>query len=173
MSNATLTNILRFFLLLLLQGLLLKRISEGWVGYIYVNILLYPLFILLLPLRTPRSLVLLSAFALGLGVDLFYGTIGLHTAASVITGYTRSFVLNRIEPRDGYNVNYSPTKERFGLQWFLRYASIMMGVHLFAYFSIDAFSPVFIGSILVKTLYSFLFSMIFVIIIMFLFNPTD
>ncbi len=173
MNNAVLTNISRFLLLLFIQGLILKRLSLGWEGIVYVNVMIYPLFILLMPLRTPRPVILLSAFALGIGVDLFYGTLGLHTSATVLTAYARSYVLAFMEPREGYNVNYSPTKARMGAPWFLRYASIMMGIHLIAYFSIDAFSPQFFFSIVIKALYTFLFSLFFIIIIMQLFNPTD
>jgi hypothetical protein len=173
MNSAVGIHIFRFVALLLLQGLILKRISEGWMGYVYFNVLLYPLFVILLPLRTPRAVVTLTAFLLGIGVDLFYGTIGLHAGAIVFTAYARSFVLNRIEPREGYNVNYSPTKARMGLSWFLRYASIMMGIHLLVYFSLDAFSYIYFGSIVVKSLYSFFFSMFFIIIVMFVFNPED
>lgn len=171
MNSAVGIHIFRFVALLLLQGLILKRISAGWMGYVYFDVLLYPLFIILLPLRTPRSLVMISAFLLGLGVDLFYGTIGLHAAASVFTAYLRAFVLSQLEPREGYNVDFSPTKAQLGAPWFFRYASIMLGIHLFAYFSIDAFSPVFFADIVVKTLYSFLFSMFFISIIVLIFNP--
>jgi len=173
MNSAVGINVFRFVALLLLQGLILKRISEGWMGYVYFNVLLYPLFVILLPLRTPRAVVLVVAFLLGIGVDLFYGTIGMHAGAMVFMAYLRSFVLNRIEPREGYNVNYSPTKSRMGLPWFLSYSSIMMGIHLLAYFSLDAFSPVYFGGIVVKSLYSFFFSMFFIIIVMFVFNPED
>lgn len=171
MNSAVGIHIFRFIGLLLLQGLILKRVSAGWMGFVYFDVLVYPLFILLLPLRTPRALVLISGFLLGIGVDLFYGTIGLHAAATVFTAYVRAFTLNQLEPREGYNVNYSPTKAQFGTAWFIRYASVMMGVHLLAYFSIDAFSPVFFVYIIVKTLYSLLFSLFFIIIIVFIFNP--
>lgn len=173
MNSAVGINIFRFVALLLLQGLILKRISEGWMGYVYFNVLLYPLFVILLPLRTPRAIVTLAGFLLGIGVDLFYGTIGLHAGALVFTAYARSFVLNRIEPREGYNVNYSPTKSRMGLSWFLSYASIMMGIHSLVYFSLDAFSPIYFVGIMAKSLYSFIFSMFFIIIVMFVFNPED
>ena len=171
MNSAVGIHIFRFAMLLLLQGLILKRISAGWMGYVYFDVLLYPLFIILLPLRTPRPLVMISAFLLGLGVDLFYGTIGLHAAASVLTAYLRAFILSQLEPREGYNVNLSPTKAQLGAPWFFRYASIMLGIHLLAYFSIDAFSPVFFTDIVAKTLYSFIFSMFFISIIVLIFNP--
>ncbi len=173
MSNPIVVNIIRFVVLLLLQGLFLKRISDGWDGWFYVHVILYPLFILLLPLRTPRVAVLLLSFALGLGVDLFYGTLGIHTAATTFMGYARAYILNILEPREGYNVNYSPTAKRMGMAWFVRYAAVMMGLHLLAYYSVDAFSPVFILDILLKSAFSFLLSMALLIMATYIFNPQD
>lgn len=173
MSSTLITNGFRFVVLLLLQVLILKRISVGWEGYLYINVLLYPLFILLLPFRTPHILVIVLSFLLGLGVDIFYSTPGIHASAAVFTGFIRGIVLNQMEPRGGYNVNYSPTKERMGAGWFFRYAAILMLGHLFFYFSVEVFTYVYIVDILLKTFYSFLFSMLFIIIVMFIFNPQD
>ena len=173
MNNAIPINIIRFLGLLTLQVLVLKPISYGWDGPFFINFIVYPLFIILLPLRTPMPAALLSAFAMGILVDLAYDSWGVHAAASVLTAYVRPWPLKWMQPRDGYNVNHSPTRKRMGLKWFLGYASIMMGFHLLAYFSLDAFSPYFIKNILLKTVFSFPLSMIFVMFIMYIFNPED
>jgi len=173
MTNAIPVNIARFIGLLILQVLILKPFSYGWEGKVFINFILYPLFIILLPLRTPMPAALLSAFAIGMLVDAAYDSWGVHAAASVLTAYVRPWPLKWLEPRDGYNVNHSPTRKRMGAQWFLRYAGIMMGFHLFAYYSLDAFSPYYFKEILLKMLSSFPLSMIFVIMVMYLFNPED
>ena len=173
MTNALPINIVRFIGLLALQVLVLKPLSYGWQGHFFINFLVYPLFIFLLPLRTPMPAALLSAFAMGFLVDLSYDSWGVHAAASVLTAYVRPWPLKWLQPREGYNVNHSPTKKRMGLRWFFIYASTMMVFHLFVYYSLDAFSFVFIQAILLKTLYSFPLSMIFVMIVMYIFNPMD
>ncbi|MCB0552578.1 MAG: hypothetical protein KDD02_03420 [Phaeodactylibacter sp.] len=173
MNNATLIHITRFFAFLIFQVLILKRLSVGWEGPVFINIILYPLFIILLPLRTPRVLILIAAFAMGILVDMGYDSLGVHAGASVLTAYIRPWILAWLAPRDGYNVNYSPNLERLGSRWFFRYASIMMALHLLFYYSLDAFSPVFIGDILLKTLLSFPLSMIFVIIVTLIFKPKE
>ncbi len=173
MNSTTITNGVRFVGLLLLQALILKRVSVGWEGYLYINILLYPLFILLLPFRTSTPMVILLAFAMGLSVDLFYNSPGVHASASVFTGFFRGFILSQMEPRGGYNMNFSPTKERMGINWFLRYAMLLMVGHIFFYFSVEVFTYVYIIDVLLKTFFSFILSMIFIIIVMFLFNPQD
>ena len=173
MSNLVLTNLFRFLGLWAIQVLVLKRIGLGWESFPYLHVILYPLFIILLPLRTPKPAVLLLAFLLGICVDIFYDSPGIHASALVFTGFIRSFVLSRLEPRGGYNVNFSPTKQRMGLPWFLRYASILLAAHMIFYFSVEAFTFVYIIDIFLKSVVSFFASMLFVIIYMFVFNPLD
>jgi hypothetical protein len=173
MNNLVVINIIRFIFFFLIQILLFKRLSSGWEGWIYVNVLIYPLFLFLLPLSTPKPLMVFLGFVIGLAVDVGYGTYGVNAGASVFTAYLRSYVLNWTEPREGYAVNASPNINQLGGAWFFRYAGILMLVHTFIYFCIDAFSPVFILDILAKTIYTFIFSMLGVLIVMFLFNPKN
>jgi hypothetical protein len=173
MNNVIVANVLRFFGLAILQGLVFKNVGTGWESFPYLHIIVFPVFILLLPLRTPRSLIILLSFLIGIFIDFLYDTMGVHASTAVFTGFIRPFVLSILEPRGGYNMNYSPTPERMSMGWFLRYASIMMLIHLFFYFSVEAFTFVYILNILAKTFFSFIVSMIFVIIYQLLFNPVD
>lgn len=170
-SNAVVSNIIRFIVLLGVQGLFLKRVSEGWEGWLYINIIIYPVFIIMLPLQTPRTAVLLLSFLMGFFVDLFYDSLGVHAFAMTATGFARPLMLQLFEPREGYKQNYFPTPNSISMGWFLRYTSAMMGLHLLLYFSVDAFSPVYFLSILLKTVYTFIFSMLSVFVFIYLFNP--
>ncbi len=173
MNKLIFSNVSRFILLVLFQVLILRRLSLEWSNFPYLNILIYPLFLLLLPLGMPRWSQFLLAFVLGLLVDLFYDSPGVHASASVFTIYFRPYVLNWLEPRGGYNVNHSPTKERMGFSWFLRYAGVLMLGHCLFYFAVDAFTPVLWQSILLKTALGYVFSMATILIITFIFNPQD
>lgn len=169
-SSQIIANVLRFLGLLFLQVLVLKRLPLGLGTETYLHIILYPLFILLLPIGTPQPLVLLLAFLMGLGVDVFYDSLGIHAAAAVITAFARPLVLALLEPREGYNVDQIPGRRTFGLNWFLQYSCLLLAVHLFSYFSIEAFTFYYILRILLKTLVSFFFSMIFVLLFSYLFK---
>ncbi|HMO40556.1 MAG TPA: hypothetical protein PKC76_15020 [Saprospiraceae bacterium] len=173
MNRIVVVNALRFIFLLLAQTLVLKRMTLWSDGFQYFQILLYPLFILLLPIGTPRALVLVLAMAMGLGVDVFYDSPGVHASALVFTGFIRYRVLRWLTPANGYGTNPSPTKARLGPAWFLRYTAIMFGVHLFFYFSVEYFTFVYLGDILLKTVGSFSISVFFVLMIMQIFNPKD
>lgn len=164
MNQSVLKLGIRFVILLLIQVLILKgvRLDVGILSN--AMIFIYPLFIILLPINTPRVVILILAFILGLSVDVFYDSLGIHAAASVFLAFNRMFVLKLIEPTQGYKTEASPSAHNYGLVWFASYASLMMFVFLFVYFSIDAFSFVFILNILLKTMLSFIVSMVFIII---------
>ncbi len=83
-----------FFLLVLFQGLILNNIEFGS----YVVPFLYVIFILALPFETPNWLVLIIGFVLGLTVDSFTNTLGMHTSATVIMAFCRAYVLKLIKP---------------------------------------------------------------------------
>ncbi|MCB0652957.1 MAG: hypothetical protein KDC85_16885 [Saprospiraceae bacterium] len=162
--------ILLLVVLALAQGLIFKSFSMSIGGYRHFHILIYPLFIILMPFGTSRPLQLFLAFALGLFVDIFYESPGIHASAAVFTAYIRPLILNWLEPREGYNINHVPTKDQYGITWYLTYSGIMMMLHLFFYFSVDAFTYYYIVDILLRTLSSFVISMVFVIMAAYIFN---
>ena len=172
--NSLLTgNALRFFLILLVQGLVLASIQfeEGWLRHF--RVLLYPVVIMLMPLRTPATIVIAAAFAMGLAVDLFYATPGVHAAALTFMAFCRNFVLGILEPRGGYNVNFSPTIRRLGRPWFLRYSSILLFLHVVFYACVDVFTFVYWDTILLNIVGTYLISWVFIFMYMLVFNPED
>jgi len=171
MNNVFLVQGLRFIFLVLLQVLVFKRVTFSVEGFNYVSVIIYPIFILLLPHRTPHTLLVLLGFAMGLAVDVFYSSPGVHAAALVFTAFCRPFLLKIFEPRGGYNQNQSPTKSQIGINSFVFYAASLMALHMIVYFSIQAFSLVYIGEILLRTIFSFFPSLLFVIIYQYLFDP--
>jgi len=173
MNSITITNSIRFIGLVLLQGLLLKRMEFGGTFFEYIHVIIYPLFIILLPLRSPTTLVIGVSFLLGLSVDLFYWSIGVHAAAATATGFMRQGLLAILQPRGGYNLLFSPTRMRMGTAWFLRYASLVMLFHLFYYFSVEAFTFVYIKDIFLDTIVSFVFSMLALMMYVSIFDPVE
>lgn len=166
-------NIVRGIFLLLLQVLILKRIDFGSYDFYYVHIIVYPLLILLLPVRTPNALVVTIAFISGLFVDMFYDSPGVHTSAAVFVGFIRTYVLKVLEPYEGYNVDSSPTIMTMGISWFLSYASILLFSYMIWYFSVEAFSFVYIQDIILRTIFSFISSIVIVFIYIFVVNPKN
>ncbi len=128
-------NIIRFIALILLQVFLFNNIHAGNVFHPYF----YIIFILLLPFETPGVLLLSLSFFLGLSIDLFVGTVGMHAAACVLMGFARPGVLKVIAPRDGYETGTFPRVSYYGIGWFLKYTIILVFTHHFALFFIEVF----------------------------------
>ncbi|MDX2134977.1 MAG: hypothetical protein SFV52_09330 [Saprospiraceae bacterium] len=163
-------NAIRFAGLTALQALLLRQVGLS-IGP-YFNLLVYPLFILLLPIATPTALVVILGFLIGLTVDLFYGTLGLHAGAGVFSGFIRTYLLAAFEPKGGYS-GKEPTAlpHFFDWRWFTSLLAVFLLLHCLWYFSMDAFTFVYIGTITLKTLSAWALSMPFTLLLVFLFNP--
>ena len=167
------TNLLRFIALVFIQVLILKDINLGGQSFNYIHIIIYPLFLILLPFRTPHSILVFLGFLIGIFIDAFYGAYGVHASASVFAGFIRPYVLQLYAPKGGYNLNYSPTKRRYGINWFLAYSSSMLFLHLFFYFSVDAFTFYYIDKILLRTVSTFIISLLIIIIYKYVLDPEE
>ena len=135
MTNKVLINVFRFIILILLQVLIIRNINLGT----YFIMLPYVLFILSLPFETPRLVILGLSFVTGIAIDLFYSTPGLHASACTFMGFARYYVLKFVAPRDGYDVVVQPTVEDMGLEWFLKYAGVLIFIHHFVFFYFEVF----------------------------------
>lgn len=153
-----------FVLLVLLQVLVLNHIEFSG----FINPYLYVLFIILLPFETPSWVLLISSFALGLTIDIFMGTWGIHTFATVFMGYLRPILLKYIAPREGYEVGTRPNIRFFGLEWFIKYAAILVVAHHFVLFYTEAFKFHQFFSTFFRAILSSLFTMLVIILSQFL-----
>ncbi len=129
------TNVIRFFLVLILQLLVFNNIQFSG----YINPFFYVLFILLLPFETPRWLMLISSFLLGLTIDIFTHSYGMHAAASVFIAYLRPYAVRFIHSKKELEAGVLPTIGHLGFSWFLSYASLLVFIHHFIYFFLEVF----------------------------------
>ncbi|REJ85304.1 MAG: rod shape-determining protein MreD [Bacteroidetes bacterium] len=125
----------RFLFLVALQVLVLNHIQ--WSGYI--NPYVYAFFILMLPIETPKWLLLIIAFILGLVIDMFSDTGGMHAAATVLIAWARPGVLRLIAPRDGYEPETKLSPQVLGFRWFLTYTSMLILLHHLVLFYVEVF----------------------------------
>jgi len=142
-------NIVRFIIVVLFQVLVMDNVMlNGYmVPYVYL------IFILLMPFETPPWVVLISGFLLGLGIDLFEHTLGMHTAATVLIAFVRPYILGLLAPRDGYEPETFPRIHYYGFVWFFKYALIIVFIHHFVLFNLEVFKlKVFLSTLLRVTL---------------------
>jgi len=171
MNSVFTKTIFRFTLLLLLQVAVFKQFMPDWGHASYFHAMIYPAFIMNLPFRINKITVILLGFLFGILLDFFYSSPGVHASACVFTAFIRPTVLNITKPQSEYDILHSPTIAHYGFVWFATYSAIMLFVHLLFYFSVEAFTFVYIGQILLKTFASFIVSYLLIILFQFIINP--
>lgn len=153
-------NIVRFFALILVQVLIFNNIEFSG----YLNPYLYILFIILLPFETPAWMTLILGFLLGMAIDIFTETLGIHTAATVFMAYIRPFVLSFFAPRDGYESGSFPRVFYYGLPWFIKYAFLLIiGHHLFLFY-VEIFRLQDFFATFIRVLFSTLFTLTLIVL---------
>ncbi len=148
-----------FIGLVLTQVLILNHIQFSG----FVNPYIYILFVLLLPLNTPRYAVLIFAFLMGISIDIFSNSLGIHAFATVFIGYIRPLVIRVISSREEDMSDY-PGLMQNGIGWFLSYVSIMVLVHHTVLFYLEVFTFANFFSTLMRVFFSSVFS-IFAIVL--------
>lgn len=152
-----------FFVLVLIQVLFLNHMQFSR----FVNPYFYVLFILLLPLNTPRYLLLVLGFILGLTVDIFSNTPGIHASSTVFMALIRPFVVNTSNMEDNEKF-MSPTILNLGFGAFLRYALILVVLHHLFLFYIEIFSFQGFFQTFLRSFLSSIFTFIFIVISQFI-----
>lgn len=170
MSSMIFKNIFRFVLIVLIQVVLLNRINIGG-NLNYFHFFLYPIFILFLPLRTHRIVIIFIAFLMGISLDFFYNSPGVHASTCLFTAFCRKYVLRFLEPVEGYNKDHDLSIYKMGIIWIASYTAILLLLHLMWYFSIEAFSYIFIKEIVFSTIFSFFCSYIVIVLFLLILNP--
>jgi rod shape-determining protein MreD len=165
MSRVLLFNLIRFVVLVLLQVFLLKNISLYNLSVPY----LYILFILLLPFETPNVLLFALSFLLGLTVDAFYDTPGLHAASCTLLAFVRVLFISITVQKDGFDNEPEPTLGNMGFRWFFTYAAILTIFHHFFLFNLEVFRLDEIQYTLLRFLSSTVFTLFLILISSFLF----
>jgi rod shape-determining protein MreD len=135
MSRAIIINILRFIVLVFIQVFLLKNVTLYNLSTPY----LYILFILLLPFETPNLVLFVLAFVLGLTIDAFYDTPGLHTTACVLLAFVRILFISITVQKEGFDNEPEPTLSIMGFRWFFTYALILTFFHHLFLFNMEVF----------------------------------
>ena len=166
-SRTVFFNIIRFFFLIFFQVLILNHINLSG----YINPYFYIYFILLLPFDTPKWILLIVAFLLGLGVDIFTNTIGLNAAACVMMAFARPLVISAISSGPESLLGDTPSLRNQGVKWFLYYAVILILIHHFALFYLEIFRFNEFMATLVRVLLSSAFTLLLVLISEYTFYP--
>jgi len=155
-GRSLIVNALYFLLFLALQVIFFLNLSFANYAFCFI----YIGFLLLLPVEIPPLTLLILSFFLGLSIDVFYNTLGIHTAACVLIGYIRPYLINFLTPRGGYDEGAELTVFSLGFPWLAAYASILVVVHHITLFMIEAWEFDTFFLTLLKALCSALFTLV-------------
>lgn len=165
MNNSVTTNTIRFIVLLLVQVMICNNIN--FLGYI--NPYVYVIFILLFPVRNNRLLFLLLAFNLGLIVDMFMDSGGVHAASSVCLAFARPVFL-----KYAFGTMYDHQNLKFGhtdIGTLVMYVSGSVIFHHLILFYLEIFNISQIILLLKKALFSSIFTTLISLLLILLFRP--
>ena len=95
--NDILKHTIRFFILASIQILVLNNVQISG----YINPFVYILFIMLLPPKMPKAIVLILAFIMGFTIDVFSDSYGIHSSATVLLAFFRPKVLALVSVKGG------------------------------------------------------------------------
>lgn len=164
MNSLNINNIIRFVILILIQVLIFSNIN--FMGSI--NPYPYILFILLFPINNNRTLFIFLSFVLGLCMDLFSNSGGVHAAACVAIAFIRPAVL-----KFAFGMVYEHQTIKFNNTEFgnrIIYFSILILIHHLILFSLEIFNMSNILLVVQKTLFSGIFTIILCALISILFS---
>jgi rod shape-determining protein MreD len=153
-----------FLVVVLLQVLVAKEIIIAGLFSPFI----YVLFILLLPFETPRYLLLLLGFALGLTIDIFSNTPGIHASATVFMAFLRPEILILLSSRELYEAGTLPRISHYGVSWFFRYSAILILSHHIFLFFIEAFTFSGFFDTLIRALISSVLSIVLIVLSQFI-----
>ena len=165
MNSALFVNIFRFMLLLAVQIIIFNNMN--FLGYI--SPFPYMLFIILYPVNSNKFALLLASFCLGIIMDMFSNSGGIHTAACLVLAYYRpylfKFSFGLSYEYQTVRLNDALTPERFS------FIFLAVLIHHLILFLLEAFSIGFLFDTLIRTLLSTIFTIIICIIIIYLIKP--
>ncbi len=163
--NRTIYIIFLFIFLLLLQVLILNNVL--FLGYI--NPYLYIVFVFLYPLKTNRFPFLSLAFLLGLCVDAFSNSGGVHAFSILFIAYIRLFFVKTIfKKNESDYLLFNLRLQTFGEVF--NYTVILTFFHHFLLFSLINFSFYNFSTVLINTLFSSVFTLVLYFLASFIFK---
>ncbi len=165
MNSSLFFNLFRFIILLSLQVIVFNNINL----FGFISPFPYILFIILYPVNGNKSGLLVASFLLGIILDMFSNSGGIHTTACLLLAYFRpsifKFAFGVSYEYQTIKLNDTLTPERFS---FLLVAVVLHHLVLFIF---EAFQFSLLWDILIRTLLSSSITLIICIIIIYLIKP--
>lgn len=159
---------IRFCLFILCQVFVLDKIHLHQLVTPYV----YFVFILWLPFKMNRTLLMLVALLLGFTMDSFRHHPGFHMAACVLIAYVRPFLINLLIPQEGAETSYDEPSFRSmgGMLPYLIYSGVLSLLHNAWLFFLEAWQFGDAWYFFMKTILSTAISLLLIVMVEMIFT---
>lgn len=176
--NNPIKTTLHCLLILAIQIFVLNDISLKtnllFFGHPVFTPIIYPFFLLLLPVNVKFSEIMLWAIFIGFTMDFFSNSPGIHSSVCVLIAYLRPFLLRLFYQQEKKELaKTTPNIFRLGFFPFLSYIALSIFIHHFLFYILQLFSIKNLGLIVVKTIISGVLTVFFIILIQILFYKKD
>ncbi len=164
--NTTLSNIIRFIVFIFLQVIIFNNINL----FGYVNPYPYLLFILLFPVNGNKNTLLISSFLLGLIIDMFSNSGGIHAMASIILAFIRPNLF-----RFAFGISYEYQTVRIADKISserITFVLLSVFIHHFVLFFFEYFRISLFFTIVSRALISTLLTFVFCLLIIYFIKPS-
>ena len=163
-----LINIFRFFFIIFLQIFVLNNLDFGPLNYL-LSPVIYISYIITFPNNYSKYILLIIAFVLGLTVDMFLNTHGIHASACLLMAYSRVFMVKQLEAQNTFEGSYNLTIHTIEKTSYVKYVTILTFIFFLWLFILEEFSFSYLFIILFKTILSTVFSVLLILIGQYLF----
>lgn len=152
------TEIGRLLLIFALQVLLFDHLHIGSWGLV----MMYILFLINLPARIPRWAEMIIGFMVGMMMDVWHASIGIHIAACVALTFVRPLLLNNTV-QDVERIKDNLSSQNIGRAEYIKCAVILTVLHHFIVFSLETWNIQFWWMVLLQTLISSVMTLVIIL----------
>ena len=139
----------RYIVVMLLQVLLFDQLQLLGVCHPYI----YILCLLMMPITLPHSADMIIGAVIGLIMDVFCNSLGIHTAACILLMFIRPYLIGAIV-NDKDRLNEQISLHAIGMEAMIKYVVILVLVHHVTVFALGAWSWHHVGFVILETLVS-------------------
>ena len=139
----------RYIVVMLLQVFLFDQLQLLGVCHPYI----YVLCLLMMPITLPHSADMIIGAVVGLIMDIFCNSLGVHTASCIFIMFIRPYMIGALV-NDKDRLNEQISLRALGVEALLKYTVILVVVHHLMVFLLAAWSWSHIGFVLMETVVS-------------------
>jgi rod shape-determining protein MreD len=141
--------IVRYIIVMILQVLLFDQLQLLGVCHPYI----YILCLMMMPITLPHSADMIIGAVVGLVMDIFCNSLGIHTASCILLMFIRPYLLGGIV-NDKDRLNEQISLRTLGMEAMVKYVFILVFIHHLMVFILAAWSWSHIGFVLLETIVS-------------------